>query len=130
MKNATVLTDAIAAFRAVRNARKAGGAVCVRIGACREIQPEPGLYDTVEGCALHGCGKAVCQAAQGMFHDLPRETKRRLAFAPKDGEFCARAQFWQGALRPVLPPGQYRSAMGAILQWYRRIKRMERRAAV
>ncbi len=90
---------------------------------------EPGVsfYDTVEGCVLWNLPPDICKVAAGAFRALPYAVKHRMAFTPKNGEFCDRARFWSAILRPAMSQDQYSAAMIAILRWYRNIKAMQRK---
>lgn len=122
----TIFTDfktAANLFGELRRARKNGSEVRIQ----RTIQVPyvnlgPGFLDTVEGCTLIHCGKDVFERVLEVFSGLPYEQKHCLVFAPKDGEFISRAQFWRNTLKPVLSARQYYIAICAILQWYIHIK--------
>ena len=86
---------------------------------------EPSFYDTVEGCTLSWCDQQIVDAVRSTFNELPSELKYKLAFVPESGEFIDRAYFWKELLRTILPPVQYKEAVGRILHWYIHIKRME-----
>ncbi len=93
-------------------------------------EPSVSFYDTVEGCVIGNLAPDICKASASAFRALPYETKHRLAFAPKNGEFCERAQLWKEALQPVMSQKQYAAAMIAILRWYRHTKTSQRKNEV
>lgn len=133
MKNNIIndLKIASAVFKDIRKARKEGAEVKIKKSVQAPfINNSPGFYDTVEGCTLAKCSREIRTAAQEAFRRLPCEEKKRLSNAPKDGEFIDRLHFWEKLLQPVLLPGQLRTAKGALIRWYIRIKRMRKVLAV
>ena len=73
-----------------------------------------GFIDTLEGCALQG---EAFWAVKKVFKALPPEVRQALLSTPKvAGGWVSRAQFWQKALRPVLPKKLYHAAMQQILR--------------
>ncbi len=86
------------------------------------IKSGPAFYDTPEGCMLTHRDKAVHDAVWEVFKELSYEDKRVLCFSPEPGRYLLRVQLWRDALGPVLSPGLYHKAMGAILHQYVRIK--------
>ncbi len=66
--------------------------------------------------------KAVHDAVWEVFKELSYEDKRVLCFSPEPGRYLLRVQLWRSALGPVLSPGLYHKAMGAILHQYISIK--------
>lgn len=122
----TILTDFktdVNLFGDLRRARKNGSEVQIqRMIQVPYINAGPGFLDTVEGCTLMHCERDIFERILEVFSGLPYEQKRCLAFAPKDGEFISRAQFWINTLKPVLTARQYHIAIDAILHWYIHIK--------
>lgn len=118
----TSIKNALRLSKATRNARN--GIPCTPSMTAERTPPDVGFYDTVEGCVLYSCVRETFRAVEAIFQGMPLQTKRRLAFAPKTGEFCDRARFWQEALSS-LPSRQYHEAMSAILGWYRHIKALQ-----
>ncbi len=94
------------------------------VGSVKRSKPSVSFYDTMEGCVIWNLTPDIRQAAASAFRALPYEAKHRMAFSPKNGEFCDRAKFWSATLRPVMPQDQYSAAMIAILRGYRDIKAM------
>ncbi len=95
----------------------------------KHSEPSVSFYDTVESCAIGDLSSDVRRAAADVFRALPYEVKHRLAFEPKNGEFCARAQLWSAVLRPHLSQDQHSAAMSAILRQYCYIKAVQREVA-
>ena len=118
----SMVNDVRAAVRFFVDRRKARKK---SIGPIKHNEPGFSFYDTVEGCVIWNLTPDIRKAAASAFRALPYEAKHRMAFSPKDGEFCERAQIWSAILRPVMSRNQYSAAMIAILRWYRNIKAMQ-----
>lgn len=102
-----ILSRAIAKFR---NAHRAVIAMPV-VDFCN------GFLDTVEGCALQG---EAFRDVHQVFKALPPVIRNGLLSTPKAaGGWTRRARFWQGVLKPVLPPRRYYAAMRGIYGAYR-----------
>lgn len=94
-------------------------------------EPSVSFYDTVEGCVIWNLPPDIYEPAARAFRELPYEVKHRMAFSPKNGEFCERAKLWkEEVLQPVLSQKQSSTAMIAILRWYRHIKAMQQESVV
>lgn len=119
------IKTAVGVFKNARQARKAGAGVKVKYTAEMPMpKTAPSFLDTVEGCALSNCEQEIFKRVGVAFKKLDCNTKKRLAFAPKNGEFVERARFWQNIIHEVLPGKQGHEAMRVILTAYIRIKRM------
>lgn len=62
-------------------------------------------------------------AVKAVFSGFGEETRKKLTYAPKDGEWVERIRFWQEALRPALPPHVYHKVMSIFLDWAVRCSR-------
>lgn len=127
MKN-NLVTDvktAVNLFRDMRKERKNGCDIEVRkVAEMPIINCGPTFLNTVEGCRLMNGEYSVYQNVKQVFDRLSYEEKHKLEFAPKDGEFIARARFWRSVLKPVMDSKQYRTSMYLILDWYIQNKRI------
>lgn len=125
MKLLSDIKTAVEAFKNARRARKAGEDIEVKYTAEKPaLKSTPSFFDTVEGCKLSNSDHEISKRVGAAFMELDCNTKRRLAFAPKNGEFIERARFWQNIIHEALPGKQGHKAMRAILTTYARIKRM------
>ena len=126
-----ILTDIRKGFELMRTARKARKEEAeIRVQVIRNLPQRKdtasGFLNTVEGCVLANMGREVYYSVKARYDAFPEKLKRRLAFAPKQGDFIDRAIFWQAALKESLPKEKYFPAMNALFRWYRHIKDMDR----
>jgi hypothetical protein len=127
MKN-NILNDlgtAARLFKDIRQARKDGKTLEIK----QSIQvpcfkPSASFLDTVEGCALAGYSWRLYESVKPIFDTFSYNEKRMLAFAPKDGDFVERVQFWQNTLKYTIEPTLYHVAIFTIIQWFIHIKQM------
>lgn len=105
----------------VRKARKAG-ANAIQVKPVRTMSVftlPPAFINTMEGPLTRKLGRDVDQAVFGIFNGLPHDIQRWLEFVPEEpGEWVGRVRFWQGQLRPALPPKMYHAVMLAFIRWY------------
>ena len=119
------IRDTAALYREVKRARAAGAtAVSVRpIIELPAFKPRKiAFLNTVEGCVLYNCGKAVFEPVEAFFDAFPCELQHQLAFSPPSGQLVERAAFWKAALIDTVPEQVYHKAMIAIISWYRAIR--------
>lgn len=127
MKN-NLVTDvktAVNLFRDMRKERKNGCNIEVKkVVDVPVINCGPTFFNTVEGCRLINGEYQIFESAKQAYDKLSQDEKYKLAHAPKDGEFIARAHFWKSVLRTTMDSKQYRTAIYLILSWYVHIKQM------
>ena len=80
--------------------------------------PSTGWRRTMEGHLFHSHPLEELIATE--FDKQPQEVRDALRFAPcyKQGEWIARARFWQSILKPALEPKQYAIAIAVILKHF------------
>lgn len=116
-------------FLDMRKARKNGNEIVVEEKKVFPVIRSGGFYNTVEGCVLDGLERGIKQKAQEAFNELPDEVKYQLQFMPKSGEYKNRADLWRAILKPVMTDAQFHTAMGAIVDWYIHIIKIEKERA-
>lgn len=121
------IKTAISITAALRKARAAGEEPVVQLGTYLRVETSTGFLNTVEDCCLWNGPRDVYLAAERAFDALPNATKHRLAFSPKDGEFCERVRTWRELVAPAMSPEHCRAATITVLQWYRHVKNMKAR---
>lgn len=119
------IRDTVALYPEVKRARAVGASAV----SVRPVWERPkvktryvGFLNTVEGCVLHNCGKAVFGPTQAVFDAFPYDLQHQLSFTPKPGQLMERVAFWKAALIDTVPAPVYHKAMAAILRWYRIIR--------
>lgn len=123
--------EAAEAFAAAREARVRGLEPKIKVVVeMPMIKPGPAFYDTPEGCMFANGDKGLHDAVWEAFKGLPYEDKKLLCFSPKPGRYLLRAQIWENALAPALPPRLYHKAMGTILHLYVSIKFANKREEI
>ena len=127
MKN-NILSDigtAARLFKDIRQARKDGKTLEIKQSVqvpC--IKSSPAFLDTVEGCTLAGRNWKLYEIVKPIFDTFSYDDKRMLAFAPKDGDFIERIQFWQNALKYTIKPTLYHVVIFTIIQRFIHIKQI------
>lgn len=105
---------------AIRKARK-NGSDTVKV-TVQPIQNIPlikfGYWSaTMESCLFFGSGE-LDRKIRGIFYTFDTDTQHAMTFTPEGKGWVARARFWQKALKPVLPPAQYYTAIEKIIRSY------------
>lgn len=125
MKN-NILSDigtAARLFKEIRQVREDKKTLeikqCARV-SCYKLSPA--FLDTVEGCTLVGHNYKLYESVKPIFDTFSYDEKRMLAFAPKDGDFIERVQFWQNALKYTIEPTLYHVVIFTIIQRFIHIK--------
>lgn len=120
------LKAAAKVFKDMRKARKSGRETQIKnADQIFLVDSGPSLIHTVEGHVLMKGNKSIYYIAKKAFETLSYEERRKLAFAPVNGEFIERWHFWKNLLQPVMNPEQLRITMLSVLRWYIHIKRMD-----
>lgn len=128
-----ILQDIATAVRLTGEVRKARreGATGFRIQPVITVPLLSGgggmsFLSCMEGCQLFNSDvPGLYEAVHTVYKGFNYEVQRRLAFAPKPGEWRARAEFWKRELKDALPENLYYKAMMLLLNRFSYYARKE-----